>query len=655
MKHLFLFTIGPVQSFIAQARKTQDLYAGSKMLSDLIGFAMKKLQKDATSTAFIFPIDPDADSKPNRFVAIVESDDIKDLGDDLKMGVENEFATGANFGGLVNKIYNCEDQFRDFLKVYWVAKKQEHYTTKPYAEQFKELEQLLGAVKNIRVFNQFAERGRKCSLNGEYNVKVYRETENEFEDKKEVIGDKKKLFHSAVEVIGYNQRTVKGVDIIPKHLQAGEGLCGISLLKRYYKQKDVDSFQATAEIATLDTLEQLKKSDVTLASNIQCLLKIDEQFIYEEAITDKAFARSNGNSTIEIAKEFQKNIAKASKDKGLKLSKYYAILAFDADSMGKKLGSAKSEAEHKKISELLGAFGQTAKKYIDENKYGRTVYAGGDDFLGFINLNHLFPVMQQLRMLFNEEVNEKLKGIDEKENAFDYSHLALTFTAGVAIAHYKTPLSEVLTWARNMEKEAKKIDGIADAKNPKNAVGIAVLKHSGEIHKTIWKWKYGELRTTHIARLLSDGLAADWLSPKFINTLTATFAKLIDTDGSINQVNNEIVKLEVIRLIKRQSKGNVQFAASLGKNLFELYEKSGAEHSASLKNFLNFLHICEFISRSLNKPLVKRFEDGEISSGMAAKRLGISRIEFFDLLSDFHISIYNDLDEETLKQDIANA
>jgi len=29
-QHLFLFTIGPVQSFIAQARKTQDLHTNAK-------------------------------------------------------------------------------------------------------------------------------------------------------------------------------------------------------------------------------------------------------------------------------------------------------------------------------------------------------------------------------------------------------------------------------------------------------------------------------------------------------------------------------------------------------------------------------------------------------------------------------------------------
>ena len=33
--YLFLYTIGPVQSFIAQARKTQDLWCGSTLLSEL--------------------------------------------------------------------------------------------------------------------------------------------------------------------------------------------------------------------------------------------------------------------------------------------------------------------------------------------------------------------------------------------------------------------------------------------------------------------------------------------------------------------------------------------------------------------------------------------------------------------------------------------
>jgi len=38
--HHFQFTIGPVQSFVAQARRTRDFWAGSFVLSWLTGVAM---------------------------------------------------------------------------------------------------------------------------------------------------------------------------------------------------------------------------------------------------------------------------------------------------------------------------------------------------------------------------------------------------------------------------------------------------------------------------------------------------------------------------------------------------------------------------------------------------------------------------------------
>ncbi|MFQ3646977.1 MAG: type III-B CRISPR-associated protein Cas10/Cmr2, partial [Anaerolinea sp.] len=41
MTHLYLFQIGPVQAFIAQARRTQDLLVGSRILSDLASAGIK--------------------------------------------------------------------------------------------------------------------------------------------------------------------------------------------------------------------------------------------------------------------------------------------------------------------------------------------------------------------------------------------------------------------------------------------------------------------------------------------------------------------------------------------------------------------------------------------------------------------------------------
>jgi predicted HTH domain antitoxin len=43
---------------------------------------------------------------------------------------------------------------------------------------------------------------------------------------------------------------------------------------------------------------------------------------------------------------------------------------------------------------------------------------------------------------------------------------------------------------------------------------------------------------------------------------------------------------------------------------------------------------------------LKMFEAGEISSGKAAELVGMSRIEFFEVCSLYHISIFNYSDDE---------
>ena len=77
MNNLFLFTIGPVQSFIAQERKNLDLYAGSKILSRLCNVAMETARQEGIK--IIVPqVVEGVESLPNRFVGkIAESDDQK--------------------------------------------------------------------------------------------------------------------------------------------------------------------------------------------------------------------------------------------------------------------------------------------------------------------------------------------------------------------------------------------------------------------------------------------------------------------------------------------------------------------------------------------------------------------------------------------------
>src|SRR5882672_1435761 len=79
------FTIGPVQSFVAQARRTRDLWAGSFLLSWLAGQAMRTIEKrfgridfpSVQSDALYGALTgqggtPRVGSLPNRFRAVIE-------------------------------------------------------------------------------------------------------------------------------------------------------------------------------------------------------------------------------------------------------------------------------------------------------------------------------------------------------------------------------------------------------------------------------------------------------------------------------------------------------------------------------------------------------------------------------------------------------
>ena len=53
--------------------------------------------------------------------------------------------------------------------------------------------------------------------------------------------------------------------------------------------------------------------------------------------------------------------------------------------------------------------------------------------------------------------------------------------------------------------------------------------------------------------------------------------------------------------------------------------------------------------------LIKLYELGKVSSGFAARLLGMKRIEFLEILSDNNISIFPDSMEDELNSDYKNA
>ncbi|MCC7201901.1 MAG: type III-B CRISPR-associated protein Cas10/Cmr2 [Nitrospirae bacterium] len=232
-----LFAIGPVQEFIATARKTQDLWAGSYLLSYLSWSAMKVVAEEFGPDCLIFPdlhrqpfvdkwliekgLEIDAlgnellssPTLPNRFLAVIPAESVKDIAEKAKKHVQETFASacravkekmsekcGIHPSAEWDEIW--QRQTDDFIETYWsatvidevedidgfIAEYKRLMGTssewpfdnllrayergfKPnigtvYAQIYRLTEKTLGSRKAIRDFKQQDEPNHKCTLCG---------------------------------------------------------------------------------------------------------------------------------------------------------------------------------------------------------------------------------------------------------------------------------------------------------------------------------------------------------------------------------------------------------------------------------------------------------------------------------------------------------
>lgn len=580
-KHLFLFTITPVQSFVMQARKAQDFHVASRILSNLTASALNEAVALNPECDIIFP-HPDIDSMPNRFMAIVENDDINKFGENLKKHVENDFKNQVDeaFKDIFDNQppLNYEFQRDNYLSISWAATE---YDSNNYQQKYKELESILGGTKNIRSFLQLpeTEKGRKCSLCGERNAIV-------FIDKK---------------LHGFQKDSV----LIPPNsknfylMKLGEGLCTICGFKRFSKVGG--SYKSTSDIALLHTIADINKKKEEIKEEKIKEGEYDPQYLVmlkEESYDKKEFEHLDYS-----LKEKTEKLSKFIKDHEIPLTPYYALMAFDGDSMGETLGGGKLKAGEdlktfqQELSKHLGNFAKAVCSEIKKDE-GQVVFAGGEDFLGFVNLNSLFSVMQRLRTLFDEKVHGELAEKLESDKK-------LSFSAGIVVAHVKTPLATVIGMSREMEKVAKEIEG-------KDSFAIAVMKHSGEINQASFKWKdkNGYFLTDAVSNL-TEKIEKNNLSSTFMSFLEKEFSPIMSKEGivEISVVKNtnfkEMLQNELKRTLKRSiQQGNAEKKEKKYKEIVPWIEtmiNNSTEKTAieeiKLSNLFNVFHIIDFMAR----------------------------------------------------------
>ncbi|MCL4880524.1 MAG: type III-B CRISPR-associated protein Cas10/Cmr2 [Anaerolineae bacterium] len=173
-ERLFLFQIGPVQSFIAAARRTQDLYVGSRLLSILASAGVEAVRNRVGDSRLLFPVVLGSGnlpkSVPHRF-SFISDQQPTELAQQIEDAIRERWQNIAEQVGqwLYDQIGggSWEDIFMKqvtaWLEFYWVAV---DYDSNAHGEAYQRAVRAMAARKQGRTFTQVYEPGIKCTLTG---------------------------------------------------------------------------------------------------------------------------------------------------------------------------------------------------------------------------------------------------------------------------------------------------------------------------------------------------------------------------------------------------------------------------------------------------------------------------------------------------------
>lgn len=613
--YIGIFQIGPVEEFINKSKKTIDFWSSSYLMSHLISIAINSIGDDKLiypSPDQFFDLNKIQDDDlisifPNRFVVLFdEKDDAEEKMEEAQKRIEEEINTFSNkinqfIGTDVYLPETFRRQLSNFFEIYWIL--YPYNIQKVYKDNYNAAEVVFNGRKSIRNFNYIEEPGYKCTLCGEREPLVINEGDSL--DRKTI----KNYWNSIRKKFGYI-------------FKEGEHLCSICTIKRLFpnyiknKSKKEVKVPSTSYITVSDFIfEILKKikKDNSLQEKVKKLIDIlfNNKDEFEKALDSplfgntlkiieketegidydnlKEFIKIEGDYFYKDTYENLKNSTKIKSDnlkenlqtiikviddiykKFFTPSKYFAVIQYDGDNIGKLISEQKSIEEHKNLSENIANF---SKSVINlENKYlCKVIYSGGDQGLVFVSLKNLIDVYEELRNTFSSYIKDK----------------NLSFS--ITIAHYAQPLQEVIDDSDESLRVSKKV-------YDKNSFTISIIKRSGEAIKITLKNKIDDYCFVDFMKCLINIYKNKYLSKRWWKDLTKYKKGFEGEENNTEIIDKKLLELEVKRLILRKKSKNIpeneliQMLTKIEKliNEFPVYRK--------IEEFTDFLAIIEFIAK----------------------------------------------------------
>ncbi len=495
-------SLGPVQGFIAQSRRTRDIWGSSYLLSFLSGHAMLGATEACGQVTQPLVDDnplyrwirrkgsgkpPGIGTLPNHFVVEVEAGgDARAIADAAKSAVNTAWhcLSQAVWKGYVHRASTAgrgtkqiwSRQIDGFWEFAW--------TLDPAGDSG-----LLGRRKHWRSHRLPDEPGDKCTV---------------MPDWQELSGHIRSRGAKSQDRFWQRLRSIVGsLDI-----RENERLCAIALIKRLFPKlgdlakedlgltSDAVHWPSTVYIGAVPWIREavdvapkearqfadaVRKHAPDAVSEWQSPIQgfdgqlagsfpnLDANYFHRERVDDERLCPISEDADDNIRKKLAESlqaIYDARKRNGIQLgspSSFYALLLADGDRLGKLVAERRVEG----VGEALAGFTKGVRKIVEDH-WGVTIYAGGDDVMAMLPvpmaLSCSEALAQSYRMAFEGQPGA-------------------TLSAAVLFAHVRSPLSTVCATAHRL------LDEVAKDGNGRDSLAAAVLNPGGLACEWVTTWK----------------------------------------------------------------------------------------------------------------------------------------------------------------------
>jgi len=601
--YIVILQFGPVQDFIQTARRTDDYWAGSFLLSFATAHMINMLQEKGGEIIFPDPADNELvqavgtgrfdneeslfPSLPNRLGVRIQAENVqtlKSLLEKLKTSVlekclwffekiENELDCGKQIS---------REQVFDLFECYYALAEDDPDSP---CSSIQVVEKKLAARKNIRDFKSFFQNGFKCTQCG-FREPIGKDVSN-------LIGlkndwEKIRNRHEYQYVFKKNERLCAvcsgkrllrrvcfGGGSIPSTSTIGvsEWLARVDQAMHPGSGKSQSIANAFSSFFLCLKQSEIEQKMVPVPANrkkSRPVYQIEGDWFIDDSYDrrEKQAQDENNLSLLQKIKNVRKKLNKFLRTLPPELRtppKYYTLLSFDGDDMGEYKKTLATCEEHKTFSRELAGFSKTVYQVVHEQFHGYVVYSGGDEGVALIPLSETFQVMEKLRKKFNQ-----LKG-------------GLTLSSGAVVMHHQAPLGMGLKAASETLRNAKKISG-------KNAFSISIRKRSGSqlICRAPWeiKTETDVLKMADFFKEWEDAYAKG-MSPRWYQRMQSDMP-VVRTDE--DRYDQDMALNLFYYLLPRQSPaGNKGLGLSLAKKLDQMMKFN--EEFDDIDNLLSILYV----------------------------------------------------------------